>query len=498
MAYDEAFRPQFHFTPAAHWLNDPNGLVYYDGEYHLFYQHYPKDTVWGPMHWGHAVSADLVSWTYLPIALYPDEHGQIYSGSAVIDWHNTAGFGKEAMVAIFTHHLNDCQSQSIAYSIDNGRFWTKFDGNPVIKTPDNLKDFRDPKVFWFEKDGNAGHWIMLVAAGNSILFYSSANLREWSLQSTFGPEYGSTSGVWETPELFELPIGAGPDHRWVLAVATADGAPAGGAGVQYFIGDFDGATFTSENAKNTILWADHGPDFYAPQAWNNCPDGRTIWTAWMNNWKYAQHIPTSTWRGACAFPRELGLIHTQAGIRLTQKPARELKSLRGRRWYWREETISPATSDLLHGVNGETLELVTGFRILKSGQAHRFGIRLRVGNGEQTTVGYDTNDRKVFVDRTRAGRSDFSSEFGRLHVATMEPVEETVQLHILVDRSSVEVYANDGQVVLTERIFPDLGSTGVELFVDGDEVRLAYLDVFELRPAIFMHSPELVGTAEDH
>ncbi|UCG24958.1 MAG: glycoside hydrolase family 32 protein [Chloroflexota bacterium] len=490
MPYDETYRPHFHFSPAAHWLNDPNGLVFYEGEYHLFYQHYPAGTTHGPMHWGHAVAADLVNWTHMPIALYPDRNGYIYSGSAVIDWHDTAGFGKEAMVAIFTHHLDGRQSQSIAYSTDKGRSWTKYHGNPVIKSLAEPKDFRDPKVFWFEKSEGDGHWIMLLAAGNHVLFYSSPDLKDWSLLSRFGPDRGCTEGVWETPELFELPVAGGPDTRWILAVAVSKGAPAGGSGVQYFVGDFDGSTFTSENPRSTILWADYGPDFYASQAWTDEPFGRVIWTAWMNNWRYAEFIPTSTWRGSLAFPRRLGLRITDLGLRLLQEPVSQIESLRGKRWFWQDEFISPENGALLDDVQGQALDILAEFEVLKDQQPDSFGLQVRVGKNEQTTVGYNSNSQVLFVDRSASGQADFCPGFAGKHSAQMEPNGDTVQLRILVDSSSVEVFGNNGQVVLTERIFPDDRSAGLRIYAIGGPVWLRSLYIYVLDKAIFADSSE--------
>jgi sucrose-6-phosphate hydrolase SacC (GH32 family) len=461
-------------------MNDPNGLVYYDGEYHLFYQHNPDDTVWGPMHWGHAVSTDLIHWQHLPIALFPDDVGNIFSGSAVIDWENTAGFGEEAMVAIFTHENSGRQMQSLAYSTDRGRTWTKYAGNPVIQPPNNIRNFRDPKVFWYDGEG-ASHWVMLVSAGSVILFYTSPDLKTWEPVGGFGPGYGATCGVWETPDLFELPVDGGPETRWVLTVAIGGCAPAGGTGVQYFVGDFDGEKFTSENSKDTVLWVDSGADFYAPQGWNNAPDGRQIWAAWMNNWSYAQDIPTSTWRGALTLPRELGLTKTPDGVRLVQEPVPELEELRDRHRSWEDVTIS-GESDLLAEVSGETLEIVAEFEASQAMDADRLGLRVRSGKGSYTTIGYVPKQEKLFVDRSHSGDVAFSPSFSAVHVAGLEPIDGRIRLHVFLDRSSLEVLAGDGQVSFSEQIFPDDASLGVEVFSEGGKARLARLDVYELTP----------------
>ncbi len=294
----EQHRPHFHFTPESMWMNDPNGMVYYEGEYHLFYQHHPDDVVWGPMHWGHAVSTDLVHWEHLPIALYPDEYGYIFSGSAVVDWKNTSGFGSKhnpPLIAIFTYHdvdgeqagNNDYQTQGIAYSIDKGRSWTKYENNPVLPNP-GIKDFRDPKVIWYEPDQK---WIMTLAAHDNVRFYSSPNLKDWIFESEFGKGIGAHGGVWECPDLFPMELDG--TQKWVLLVSLNDGGPNGGSGTQYFIGDFDGKTFINDNSKNQILWLDYGRDNYAGVTWSDIPDedGRRIFMGWMSNWSYAEVVP---------------------------------------------------------------------------------------------------------------------------------------------------------------------------------------------------------------
>lgn len=484
MWYDEAFRPQFHFSPPENWLNDPNGLVYYDGEYHLFFQYYPDDIIWGPMHWGHAVSKDLVNWQHLPIALAPDELGYIYSGSAVIDWNNTAGFGEEAMVAIFTYHAPETedQSQGIAYSNNEGRTWTKYEGNPVIPTPLNIRDFRDPKVMWFENKEGSGHWVMLLGAGSAILFYTSPDLKSWEPSGNFGFGYGSTSGLWETPDLFELPVDDGLETRWVLTVGLSNHAPAGGSGLQYFVGSFDGQTFTSENPKDAVLWGDYGADFYAGQSWNNAPDGRHIWLGWMNNWHYAATIPTSTWRGSMTIPRELRLRRTDEGIRLVQTAVSELTQLRKTQYTWENLTITDEIYPLSM-VQSETVEIVATIELPI--EANGFGICVRVGNGEATAIGYAPKSNTLFVDRTHAGESDFNEQFAAIHTAPLKITGGLLKLHIFVDRSSVEVFAQDGLITFSERIFPSEQSVGIELFAQKTAVTFRKIDVYELNAAKF-------------
>jgi fructan beta-fructosidase len=323
--YTEDYRPQFHFTPEEKWMNDPNGLVYNNGVYHLFYQYHPDSTVWGPMHWGHAVSEDMMKWHHKPVALFPDEHGFIFSGSAVIDQNNTAGFGTDdnpAMVAIFTYHnmageqagTKDFQTQGIAYSLDNGDSWTKYEGNPVVENT-GIKDFRDPKVFWNEQEKN---WTMLLVAGDHLQIWSSPNLKTWKKVSEFGKDTGAHGGVWECPDLFPLKIEGSDEVKWVLLISINPGAPNGGSGTQYFIGDFDGKTFTTDQTENR--WIDLGRDNYAGVTYNEAPNNERIFIGWMSNWDYAGDTPTEKWRSAMTVPRELTLRKVGDDVSLFNYP----------------------------------------------------------------------------------------------------------------------------------------------------------------------------------
>ena len=473
-------RPRYHFTPPQMWLNDPNGLVYFDGEYHLFYQYHPHSMVWGPMHWGHAVSRDLVDWQHLPIALFPDENGMIYSGSAVIDWKNTSGFGEKALVAIFTYNKDRKETQNLAYSTDRGRTWTKYAGNPVIPAPEPIRDFRDPKVFW-----HADHWVMSLAAGDRILFYVSRDLIHWEQSGSFGGGFGCTEGVWETPDLFQLPVDGSDEDRWVLTVGVGNGAPAGGSGTQYFVGRFDRGNFTSENPRESVLWADYGSDYYAPQSWNDAPDGRRLMIGWMNNWPYARQIPESGWRGSFSIIREAALTRTTSGIRLLHRPVREVQSLRSGHIQWRNEIIKSGMN-LLADVRGRSLEIVAEFQI--SHEVDSFGLRLRVGRDEHTTIGYNVKDAQLYVDRTRSGQVDFHETFARVHTADLSPIGNVIHVHIFVDSISVEVFANDGLIVFSECIFPNEDSQGLELFVEGGTVVLNALDIYALNSATFQNA----------
>ncbi|HSH05062.1 MAG TPA: glycoside hydrolase family 32 protein, partial [Anaerolineae bacterium] len=414
----ERYRPKFHFTPAEKWMNDPNGLVYYEGEYHLFYQYYPEDSVWGPMHWGHAVSRDLVRWAHLPIALYPDRLGYIYSGSVVIDWRGSAGFGAEAMVAIFTYHdpITKYQSQGLAYSVDKGRNWSKYEGNPVIEAIVDMPDFRDPKVVWYEEEEGAGHWVMVVAASaeKAILFYQSSNLIEWRLVSRFGDGLGGREGLWEMPELFPLMVTETGEVKWVLMVGVDAGAPAGGTGTQYFVGTFDGYRFVSEGGDGSVLWVDYGADFYAAQIWNDEPGGRRIGVGWMSNWLYGLKVPTEGWRGVFSVPRELSLVVTEEGERLVQRPVVELAQWRrGERW-WRQEVVG-AERPLVMAVGGQQMEI-------------KAAMRLGVGVGEVELGFYYGEEKAAALVYERAGRA---YRFERYALATTQFSELFAAEHVV-------------------------------------------------------------------
>jgi fructan beta-fructosidase len=321
---------------------------------------------------------------------------------------------------------------------------------------------------------------MSLAAGDKILFFSSPDLKNWELTGTFGSGYGCTDGVWETPDLFKLPVEGSDESRWVLTVGVGSGAPAGGTGTQYFIGEFDGTNFVSENSRETTLWTDFGADYYAPQSWNEEPDARRLMIGWMNNWQYARLIPAGEWRGAFSLIRELSLKQTEAGIRLFQQPVPELQNLRSTHTHRGAETIQPG-SNILADLHGSSLEILAEFQF--EGDVELFGFRLRVGANEQTTVGYDPKERRIFVDRTRSGSVDFHEGFARIHSAALDPSDNKIRLHIFVDSSSVEVFANDGLMTFAECIFPAADSQGLELIVEGGNILLYSMDVFQLQPA---------------
>ena len=442
---NELFRPQFHFTPPSNWMNDPNGMVYLDGEYHLFYQHNPNDKVWGPMHWGHAISKDLVHWEDLPIALYPDSLGTIFSGSAVYDHHNTSGLGNKEnppLVAIFTHHdgesaeqgAEDFQTQSLAYSTDKGRTWVKYTGNPVLPNP-GIRDFRDPKVHWHEASQK---WVMALAVQDVIHFYSSPNLINWMLESTFGKNIGAKSGVWECPDLFPVVADDG-STRYVLLVSINPGGPNMGSATQYFVGDFDGKDFTSQDSL--VRWLDYGPDNYAGVTWSNLPSETNgpIFLGWMSNWQYANATPTAPWRSAMTVPRTLSLEKTSNGYQILAQPLHALNQLRGER---------------MEVTDGIKLNNLPGtFEVGLNGAEWPTVINIENSLGETLAIRFDED--QVVVDRTQAGLADFHPEFARTITATMPLEQNTTKLMtLLVDHSSVELFVDAGRLVLTTRVFP--------------------------------------------
>jgi fructan beta-fructosidase len=478
MTFHSYTRPSYHFTPPTGWLNDPNGMVYHDGEYHLFYQYHPHDLLWGPMHWGHAVSKDLVTWEHLPVALYPDELGMIFSGSGVVDRHNTAGFGAGAMVLVFTHNHNWREIQSLAYSHDNGRTWAKYANNPVLEASIPVKDFRDPKVFWYDKGDGAGHWVMALAVGSYVLFYTSLDLKRWTQSGQFGPGYGSTEGVWETPELFPLQIEGTAEQQWVLLVAVGDGAIAGGSGVQYFIGDFDGHTFTTAATKEQVLWVDYGADFYAPQLWNDEPDGRRIGVAWCNNWKYARLTPADTFRGAFTVPREFGLVQTAQGVRLTQRPIAELQALRRMVQAWEDVKITsePFTVSLPSSV----IELIGEWEFPSGASTALLTLQLRWGESAQVVIIYDGAAQTLSVDRTRSGMMDFHPDFSAVHTAPLALRDNRLPLHLLVDSQMLELFADGGRVTITDQIFPPNAPLTLTISAEGGACTMTTFSGYDL------------------
>jgi len=450
---DEVYRPQIHFSPRAHWVNDPNGMVYYKGIYHLFYQHHPFSSVWGPMHWGHATSTDLVHWKREPIAIYPDSIGTIFSGSVVVDINNTSGLGKKGqapLVAIYTSHnqirekagRNDFQNQSLSYSLDNGKSWIKYSDNPVLKNP-GITDFRDPKVMRYEPQKK---WIMTLATKDRITFYSSKDLRNWAKESDFGSNVGAHGGVWECPDLFTL------DDKgkkiWVLIVNLNPGGPNKGSATQYFVGNFDGNKFTPFTTD--IKWLDYGPDEYAGVTWSNTGN-RKIFLGWMSNWIYANVVPTETWRNAMTIPRELKLKHVGKDLLIASVPVSELSKIQSK-----PVIVSNLKINDRIDIANKTGKVNLPCRInLSIDEIKDFSLIISNGTGEELITGFDKKQNQYFIDRTKSGKVDFQKEFAARHVAPRFTDSRKMNISLLIDVSSVELFADDGLSVMTEIFFPD-------------------------------------------
>lgn len=408
-----------HFTPPSGWLNDPNGLVYANGIFHLYYQHHPHGTSWGPMYWGHATSTDLVSWRHRPIALVPDQNGTIFSGSAVIDDDDTAGLGGHTLIAAFTYHRDDGEEQGLAWSRDNGDTFTKHP-TPIVEAPSGEKDFRDPKILRYAAD--AGHWVMLLAVGRAVWIYTSTDLRTWTHTDTVSGVF-CDDGVWETPELIHYDVDG--VTIWVLVVSVGDGAPGGGSGVQAVVGTFNGSTFTP---SHDAFWVDHGPAFYAPQAWNSAPDDRRIWIGWMGNWRTVNDLPAAGWRGQMSVPRELALRRSESGYRLAQAPVRELARYRDRSLVASGADVErhldaplALAAPALDVVIGVGVGAVVAVRCNRSGQ----GVTIRLDR-EQHQVAVTVSDKSADEVTYRG---------------LLAPAEDCTDIRILLDVASVEVFA---------------------------------------------------------
>ena len=420
----EKYRPVYHHTPAWGWMNDPNGMFYKDGVWHLYFQYNPYGSQWENMTWGHSTSTDLIHWTFQGAPIEADAWGTIFSGSAVVDHNNTAGFGKGAVVAMYTS-AGENQTQSIAYSNDNGQTFTKYDGNPVLTS--NTPDYRDPHVFWNE---DIKRWNMIMAEGQHMDIYSSADLKEWKLESQFGAEYGNHGGVWECPDLMKMKVRGTDQYKWMLLCNINPGGPFGGSATQYFVGQFDGHKFTCESAPEVTKWMDYGKDHYATVTFDNAPDGRRVAMAWMSNWQYANQVPTMQYRSANSVPRDLDLYEYQGQTYCGVTPSPELAAARPKK----------ATKNLT-----EACEMVVTLK----GNAT---ITLANDKGEQVVMTYDEKSRTFAMDRTKSGQKEFSDDFAALTVA---PVHGKMsQLRLFIDRSSIEAFDADGKMAMTNLVFP--------------------------------------------
>lgn len=422
---DEPFRSVYHHTPEAKWMNDPNGMFFDEqtGLWHLYYQHNPEATVWGPMHWAHATSRDLIHWQQQGIVLYPDSLGTIFSGSCVIDRENTAGFGENAIVAIYTQSEYIGQNQSIAYSLDGGMSFTKYEGNPVLMG--DIADFRDPKVFW---DELTGRWVMTLACQQEVRFYGSDNLKQWTLLSCFGEGYGAHGGVWECPDLIKL------GDQWVLLLNINPGGPFGGSATQYFVGNWDGKTFTCIDEPEETKWLDYGKDHYATVTWHNAPDGRTVAIGWMSNWQYATILPTVAFRSQNTIARDLSLYMDDAGeYRVAVVPSPENGALKSK------QVKQPTDACIIElELSGEENSVTT----------------LMNAKGEKVVMTLDVQARTFSMDRTASGDCSISPDFATVTTTPLFVQRDQYKVRLYIDHCSIEAFEADGAWAMTNLVFP--------------------------------------------
>lgn len=476
MANKESFRPLYHHTPAYGWMNDPNGMFYKNGVYHLYFQYNPYGSVWGNMHWGHSTSTDLMHWKFEGCAIVPDAWGAIFSGSCVVDHENTAGFGKEAVVAFYTSAKStpwgDIQMQSMAYSLDNGKTFTKYEGNPILTSSE--KDFRDPKVFWYAP---GKHWVMILAVGQHMEIYSSVNLKEWKKESEFGAMQGAHGGVWECPDLVEIPVEGTREKKWVLICNLNPGGPFGGSAAQYFVGSFDGKKFVNESPTQT-KWMDWGKDNYATVTWNNAPDGRCIALGWMSNWQYANNVPTRQYRSANTLARDLTLYREGQELYLKSTPSSEVKKARGKKVSIPSFKVS------------EKHEMVNLFEekqgayeveiVIQNAGASKIAFCLLNDKGEKVSMYYDLNRKQFVMDRSESGTVDFSKDFPAVTVAPVN-VDKELTLRLFVDRSSIEAFGEDGKFVMTNLVFPSQPYVKMCFEADKNGYAVKSLNVYKLQ-----------------
>ena len=448
-ANTEKFRPAYHHTPAYGWMNDPNGMFYKDGVYHLYFQHNPYGSTWGNMNWGHSYSTDLVHWTYAGDAITPDAWGTVFSGSAVVDKDNSAGFGRNAIVAFYTSAKptpwGDAQMQSIAYSTDDGKTFEKYPGNPVITSTE--KDFRDPKVFWYAP---GKHWVMMLAVGQEMQIWSSADLKDWKYESSFGAKQGAHGGVWECPDLVELPVEGTKEKRWVLICNINPGGPFGGSATQYFVGTFDGKKFTNQFPTKT-KWMDYGKDHYATVTFSNAPDGRCVALGWMSNWQYAAVVPTKQYRSANTIARDLTLYRQGGDLLLKSAPSKEIEKARSTKKSVPQFNVSDSyeIASLLDGNDGAyEIEME-----IKNNGAEKIAFTLQNAKGENVMMYYDTATRQFVMDRSNSGETSFCPDFPAMTVAPAADVDD-IRLRLFVDRSSIEAFGDGGKFVMTNIVFP--------------------------------------------
>ncbi|KML59574.1 levanase [Burkholderia cepacia] len=492
------WRPALHYSPQRNWMNDPNGLVYDNGRYHLFYQYNPVGQDWGNMSWGHATSTDLVHWREQPVAMRANATEEIFSGSIVADTHNTSGLGapgQAPLVALYTSvykagsgHAPGTQAQSLAYSVDHGTTWRPYAHNPVLTLDPESTQFRDPKVSWYAP---GRHWLMttVVADAHVVKLYRSDDLIHWSFLSDFTlPDVPHAGALWEMPDLVPLPVDGDPRHiKWVLIVNVNPWSIAGGSGAMYFVGNFDGRTFVPDRVAPAgsdparFRWVDHGADFYAAGTFSGAPGARPVAIAWMSNWDYAAKVPTTPWRGATTLPRELSLKTIDGEPTLVVAPAAAFDTWADGRPAVHEGdfTVESATRALSAATRGVVQRITV---TIAPQHAARAGLIVRrsAAGSIGTRIVYDTAQRTLTLDRSRSGESDFAGTFSREHIVDLPLERGQLRLEIVVDRGSVEVFANGGRVALTDLVFPPLDADGVAVFAEQGRATFSGLTVTQL------------------
>ena len=473
----DKYKPAFHFSPDNNWINDPNGLVYANGVYHLFYQYNPYGNVWGHMSWGHSTSTDLMHWTKRSVALLEEvaNNKMIFSGSAVTDRNNSSGFGinnQNSLVAVYTANMPGSQNQNLAYSIDNGETWTKFSGNPVLDI--NSSEFRDPKVFWYAQQQK---WVMVVSKPekHEAWFYESINLKSWNFMSKWG-NAGDIKRAWECPDLIEMTVEGTAEKKWVLTNSSGNPQESFG-GMQYFVGDFDGNTFVPVSSYINASYLDFGKDFYAGVSFNDAPNNRKIMIGWANNWEYANDIPTgNVWRGIYSIPRELTLRKNGIEYQLYQQPVAELNALRQDSLLINQQ---PVLSVYDISFSGNTYELQA---TIEPGSATGVGIRVLKSKDEETVIRYDNVNHQLLLDRTKSGNINFNNKFASIERAHVDLQNNMLKVRILVDKSIIEVFINEGQVTLTDLVFPVKNEGRIQLFSEGGTSMFKDIKIWKIKP----------------
>ncbi len=472
----EKYRPAFHHTPLYGWMNDPNGMFYKDGVWHLYYQYNPYGSKWENLSWGHSSSTDLVNWEHHGTPLEPNGLGMIFSGSSVVDKENTAGFGEDAIVSLYTS-ADAIQIQSLAYSNDNGTTFTNYAGNPVIVYE---RESRDPNMFWDEKNNR---WVLLLASAldHEMLIFTSSDLKEWNLESKFGKGYGCQEGVWECPDLMKLPVEGTDEEKWVLICNINPGGPFGGSGTQYFVGDFDGSKFTCDTSSDVTKWMDYGKDHYATVSFSNAPDGRHTVIGWMSNWQYANDVPTMQFRSANTLPRDVSLFRAPDGeLYVASRPSPEVESVRGTVKKYGKATIGKTPKRYaLPTANDGICEIDLTIEL---NSADKADITLWNRAGEKLVMTVNAKDDTFAMDRTGSGLTDFSEHFPAVTVAPAHNGTKVFDIRIFVDRSSIEAFDADGKFAMTNLVFPSTPYSTLSVEAPAGKAKVKSLTVYSLNP----------------